>query len=180
MRGGRWRRAWRPAGGRWCWSQRRSRCRTRPGPSSTRSVTARPDSWGGPARTLPDWLGIRAGRFEAVVATRPGVFAPLPDLGLVWISREVHPGHREDRAPYYHVRDVAMARAAIHRAACVLASLSPSVATASAASSGAVRTARAARGSERAAAPLVETTPSEAEDRSARLGRLLKEAARRP
>src|SRR5207247_5907680 len=55
------------------------------------------------------WLDILAGRYDAVVATRPGVFAPLPRPGLLWISREAHPGHREDRAPYSHVREVAAA-----------------------------------------------------------------------
>jgi primosomal protein N' (replication factor Y) len=43
------------------------------------------------------WLDIQAGRYGVVVGTRPAVFAPLERLGLVWISREVHPGHREDR-----------------------------------------------------------------------------------
>jgi primosomal protein N' (replication factor Y) (superfamily II helicase) len=129
---------------------------------------------GQPRQRYRTWLDIKAGRFEVVVGTRPAVFAPLSDLGLVWISREVHPGHREDRSPYYHVRDVAMARASLHGAACVLASLSPSVETAAAAAAGTIRTRRPPRTTERAAAPLVETAPPEAEDRSARLGALLK------
>jgi primosomal protein N' (replication factor Y) (superfamily II helicase) len=122
------------------------------------------------------WLDIKAGRHRVVVGTRPAVFAPIEHLGLIWISREVHPGHREDRAPYYHVREVASARARIHGAACVLASLAPSAETAGAAARGAIRTARPSRQAERAAAPLVETVAPEAEDRSARLGRLLREA----
>jgi len=111
-----------------------------------------------------------------VVGTRPAVFAPLADPGLVWVSREVHPAHREERAPYYHVRDIASARARLERAACVLAALSPSVETVSAVRSGAVGVARPARSDERAAAPLVETTQPQAEDRSARLAALLKAA----
>ncbi|HYT30437.1 MAG TPA: hypothetical protein VEN82_06645, partial [Actinomycetota bacterium] len=62
------------------------------------------------------WLDILAGTYRVVVGTRPAVFAPLAGLGLVWVSREVHPAHREDRAPYYHVRDVAMARARLEGA----------------------------------------------------------------
>jgi primosomal protein N' (replication factor Y) (superfamily II helicase) len=122
------------------------------------------------------WLEIAGGWFDVVVGTRPAVFAPLPRLGLIWISREVHPGHREERAPYYHVRDVAMARAGIDGAACVLAAFAPSVETAVACRAGAMSVFRAARGAERGAAPLVETTPPEAEDRSVRLGALLKKA----
>jgi primosomal protein N' (replication factor Y) len=122
------------------------------------------------------WLDIRAGRFDVVVASRPGVFAPVPGLGLVWICRDAHPGHREERLPYYHVREVAAARAGLSGAACVLSSISPSVDVAMAASAGVIRAARPARAAERAAAPLVEAAPPEAEDRSVRLGSLLREA----
>jgi primosomal protein N' (replication factor Y) (superfamily II helicase) len=131
---------------------------------------------GEPRERYRTWLRILSGRFDVVVGTRPAVFSPLADLGLVWISREVHPGHREDRSPYYHVREVAMARTRLEGAACVLASLSPSVETAVEAEAGAIRTARAARRLERETAPLVETVPSEAEDRSPRLTALLKRA----
>jgi primosomal protein N' (replication factor Y) len=120
------------------------------------------------------WLDIRAGTFDVVVGTRPAVFAPLGRLGLIWISREVHPGHREDRSPYYHVREVAMARVRLQGAACVLASLSPSVETAVSLEAGEMRAARPPRAVERSTAPLVETVPPEAEDRSVRLGTLLK------
>ncbi|MEX2275621.1 MAG: hypothetical protein WEA10_08705 [Actinomycetota bacterium] len=73
------------------------------------------------------WLEIAAGRYDVVIGTRPAVFAPLADVGLVLLSRESHPAHREDRAPYYHVRDVALARAEIDAAACVLSAPAPSV-----------------------------------------------------
>jgi primosomal protein N' (replication factor Y) (superfamily II helicase) len=71
------------------------------------------------------WLDIRAGRYDVVVGTRPAVFAPLDDLGLLYVSRESHAAHREDRAPYYHVRDVALRRAQLVGAACVLAASCP-------------------------------------------------------
>lgn len=69
------------------------------------------------------WLDIGAGRYDVVVGTRPAVFAPLRDLGLILVSRESHPAHREDRAPYYHVRDVALARAERAEAVAVLSAL---------------------------------------------------------
>jgi primosomal protein N' (replication factor Y) (superfamily II helicase) len=72
------------------------------------------------------WLRIRDGAHDVVVATRPGVFAPLVGLGLIYVSRESHPAHREDRSPYYHVRDVALARARVTGAVCVQAALCPS------------------------------------------------------
>jgi primosomal protein N' (replication factor Y) len=73
------------------------------------------------------WLAIARGRYRVVVGTRPAVFAPLTDLGLLLVSRESHALHREERAPYYHVRDVALTRAAIAGAACVLSAPFPSL-----------------------------------------------------
>jgi primosomal protein N' (replication factor Y) (superfamily II helicase) len=72
------------------------------------------------------WLDVQAGRFAVVVGTRPSVFAPVPDLGLIYVDRESHPAFREDRAPYYHVRDVALARGRIEGVPVVLAALAPS------------------------------------------------------
>src|SRR5439155_10986307 len=82
---------------------------------------------GGDRRTrYRTWLDVAAGAYDVMVGTRPSIFAPLRDLGLLFISRESHSAHREDRAPYYHVRDVAMARASIEHAVCVLCAICPS------------------------------------------------------
>ena len=72
------------------------------------------------------WLDIAGGRFDLVVGTRPAVFAPLGNVGAIVVSRESHPAHREDRAPYYHVRDVALERARLGGAVCVLSAICPS------------------------------------------------------
>ncbi|MGZ8602208.1 MAG: primosomal protein N' family DNA-binding protein [Actinomycetota bacterium] len=72
------------------------------------------------------WLDVQAGRYDVVVGTRPSVFAPVPDLGLIVVGRESHPALREDRAPYYHVRDVAIARGGIQGAVVVLSAMAPS------------------------------------------------------
>lgn len=76
------------------------------------------------------WLEIAAGRHDVVIGTRPAVFAPVERLGLVYVARESHPAHREDRAPYYHVRDVALARAEREGSVCVLAAVCSSAETA--------------------------------------------------
>jgi primosomal protein N' (replication factor Y) len=119
------------------------------------------------------WLDLLASRYRVVVGTRPAVFAPLRALGLVWVNREAHPGHREERAPYHHVREVAMARAHLEAAACVLAAHSPSAAAAALPDRGEAGVVRASRQRERAAAPLVETVRPQDEDRSPRLGTLV-------
>ena len=72
------------------------------------------------------WLEIAAGRYDVVIGTRPAVFAPVDELGLIYLARESHPAHREDRAPYYHARDVALARTRLEGAVCVLAAACPS------------------------------------------------------
>jgi primosomal protein N' (replication factor Y) len=69
------------------------------------------------------WLDIQAGRYDVVVGTRGVVFAPVSDLGLIWLSRESHALHREERSPYFHVRDVANARARIDGAVFVMSAL---------------------------------------------------------
>jgi primosomal protein N' (replication factor Y) len=132
---------------------------------------------GGDGRTrYRTWLTLQRAQPRVVVGTRPAVLAPMGDVGLIWLSREVHPGHREDRAPYYHVRDVAAARARLEGGAFAVASLSPSVETAEAVHRGTAAVRRPTRQAERARAPLVETVPPEGEDRSPRLARLLKQA----
>ncbi len=73
------------------------------------------------------WLDIAAGRYRVVVGTRPAVFAPVAGLGLVYVARESHALHREERSPYFHVRDVALARGRIGGAAVVMSAPYPSV-----------------------------------------------------
>lgn len=72
------------------------------------------------------WLDILAGHYDVVVGTRPAVFAPLDNVGLFWISRESHALHREERSPYYHVRDVALRRGQIEGACVVMSAFCPS------------------------------------------------------
>jgi primosomal protein N' (replication factor Y) len=73
------------------------------------------------------WLEIGAGRYRVVVGTRPVVFAPVPHLRLVFVAREHHALHREERAPYFHAREVAAARARIEGGVGVMASVMPSM-----------------------------------------------------
>ncbi len=116
------------------------------------------------------WLGMQAGRYRVVVGSRAAVFAPVPSLGLIWISRESHPGHREERSPAAHVRDVAAARAEIAGAVCVASALCP---TAEAVAAGAT-----VLSSTRRSWPPVEVVRPGPEGRAPRLVGLVKEARR--
>lgn len=73
------------------------------------------------------WLDIQAGIYRVVVGTRPAVFAPVPELGLMYVGREGHTQHREERSPYYHVRDVAIERARAVGGVCVMSAVCPSL-----------------------------------------------------
>ena len=57
------------------------------------------------------WHRIRRGDVDVVVGTRSAVFAPLPRLGLVIVDEEHDTSYKQDEAPRYHGRDVAIVRA---------------------------------------------------------------------
>lgn len=116
------------------------------------------------------WLEIAGGRFRVVIGTRSAVFAPLDSLGLVYVAREQHSLHREERSPSYHARDVAIARARIEGAVAVLASAMPSL-EAQASAHTAVHPARRAW-------PPVELAKPGPEGRAPRLVRALRVARR--
>ena len=130
---------------------------------------------GDPRERYRAWLDLLAGRYRVVIGTRPSVFAPVRRLGLVWVHREAHPGHREERSPYHHVRDVALARARLESAVCVLAGHAPSAEAVAEAEAGQAAIVRVPRARERREAPLVEVVRPAEEDRSPRLARALKE-----
>ena len=71
------------------------------------------------------WLEIADDRYDVVVGSRSAVFAPVRQLGAIVVCRESHPALREERAPYHHAREVALARARIDAGApiCVLSAL---------------------------------------------------------
>ncbi len=71
----------------------------------------------------------RAANSEArvVLGTRSAVFAPVPNLGLVIVDEEHDASYKQDETPRYHGRDVAVVRARLAGALCVLGSATPSL-----------------------------------------------------
>jgi primosomal protein N' (replication factor Y) (superfamily II helicase) len=73
------------------------------------------------------WQRIRSGSVDLVIGTRSAVFAPLCRLGLVIVDEEHDGSYKQEEAPRYHGRDVAIMRASRERALVVLGSATPSM-----------------------------------------------------
>ncbi len=73
------------------------------------------------------WRRVREGSSRVVLGTRSSVFAPVEDLGLVIVDEEHDGGYKQDEAPRYHGRDVAIVRARAAGAAVILGSATPSL-----------------------------------------------------
>ena len=73
------------------------------------------------------WRRLSAGKARVAVGTRSAVFAPVPDLGLIIVDEEHDQSYKQQEAPRYHGRDVAIVRARSLDAAVVLGSATPSL-----------------------------------------------------
>jgi len=78
-----------------------------------------------PERTS-SWEAVRRGQARLVVGVRSGVFAPIPDLGLIIVDEEHDPSFRQEDTPNYNARDVAVKRAQLEKVPIVLGSATPS------------------------------------------------------
>jgi len=73
------------------------------------------------------WQRIAEGRVHVVVGARSAIFAPTPQLGLIVLDEEHETSFKQETAPRYHARDVAIARASAESVPLVLGSATPSL-----------------------------------------------------
>ena len=73
------------------------------------------------------WDFIRSGCARVVVGARSALFTPMRNVGLIVIDEEHEGSYKQDSAPRYHARDVAVWMARRSGAAVVLGSATPSI-----------------------------------------------------
>ena len=82
------------------------------------------------ARTRRDtWRAIAEGEAPVVVGARSALFLPFPDLGLIIVDEEHETAFKQEDVVIYHARDMAVVRARLAKASCVLVSATPSLET---------------------------------------------------
>jgi len=73
------------------------------------------------------WHALATGRARVVVGARSAVFAPIRNLRLIVVDEEHEPAYKQAETPRYHGRDVAVYRAKLCSAVCVLGSATPAL-----------------------------------------------------
>jgi primosomal protein N' (replication factor Y) len=76
---------------------------------------------------LDGWTALASGRARVVVGARSAIFAPVQNLQLIVVDEEHEPAYKQDETPRYHGRDVAVVRAKLAGAVCLLGSATPSL-----------------------------------------------------
>jgi primosomal protein N' (replication factor Y) len=82
-----------------------------------------------PAVRRETFRAVAEGRANVVVGARSALFLPFPDLALIVVDEEHESAFKQEDGVIYHARDMAVVRAKLSEAACVLVSATPSLET---------------------------------------------------
>ncbi len=74
-----------------------------------------------------EWTKIHEGRSQIAVGARSALFAPFRRLGLIVVDEEHESTYKQEEAPRYHARDVAVVRGKKENAVVILGSATPSL-----------------------------------------------------
>ncbi len=129
------------------------------------------------------WRRIAEGDCPVVVGARSAIFAPIPQLGLIVVDEEHDAAYKQEEAPRYHGRDLAIVRARNARCPIVLGSATPSLESWASAQAGRFELLRLAERANEAPLPKVEIVdlraqqvPAQADPIDAALTPLLRDA----
>ena len=76
---------------------------------------------------LSEWRKIRSGKVRIVIGARSAIFAPLESLGIIIVDEEHETSYKQESAPRYHARDIAVVRARHESAVVLMGSATPSL-----------------------------------------------------
>lgn len=109
----------------------------------------------GPQARYTAWLKVLRGHVAVAIGTRAAAYAPVRDLGLIAVWDDGDDLHQEPRAPYPHVREIALLRARIEGAALVVGGYGRTVAAQALLADGVAAEVAAGPAATRAAAPRI-------------------------
>ena len=125
-----------------------------------------------------EWHKIHSGRARIVIGARSAIFAPLKSLGLIIVDEEHETTYKQEEAPRYHARDVAVVRAKIEKCVVVLGSATPSLESYHNASSGKYKLATLTQRVDQQQMPLMRIVDLRQERRKEKAASILSEKLR--
>lgn len=81
----------------------------------------------GEGERYDEWERLRTGEARVGIGARSAIFAPVSNLGLIILDEEHEGSYKQDTAPRYHARHVALKRGELEGARILLGSATPSV-----------------------------------------------------
>jgi primosomal protein N' (replication factor Y) (superfamily II helicase) len=76
---------------------------------------------------VDEWLRVHRQQASIAIGPRSAIFAPLQRVGLIIVDEEHDPSYKQEEAPRYLARDVAIMRAKLCQAVVVLGSATPAL-----------------------------------------------------
>src|SRR5437773_8688142 len=125
-----------------------------------------------------EWHKIHSGRARIVIGARSAVFAPLKNLGLIVVDEEHETTYKQEEAPRYHARDVAVVRAKIEKCVVILGSATPSLESYHNATTGKYRLATLTQRVDEKRMPLMRIVDLRQERRKEKIAPILSEKLR--
>ena len=73
------------------------------------------------------WMCIAEKKVSIVIGARSAIFAPLENLGIIIVDEEHDTSYKQENGLRYNARDLAVVRAKLSHAVCLLGSATPSI-----------------------------------------------------